>query len=130
MLTAVCDYMDLSIPAKHAVSTHKSENGNDKETAAQTWNENIPSAACLQEDLGYAHDHLGAKQYDLFTQFHYGNLNSFRSTAEAIEHTLSEIGRSQLLPFIVLQHHPVGDPRNRLPFVKAGLTQECARGNK
>ena len=138
MLTAVCDYMDLPIPAKHAVSTHTSENGNDKEAETQTGNENIPaadsadaetsagrppqtdyaslatlyeelcstfnkiyiccdngdyvlaylSAVCLQEDLDYAHDHLGAKQYDLFTQFHYGNLNSFRSAAEAIEREL------------------------------------------
>lgn len=48
------------------------------------------SATCLQNELDYAHEQLGARQYDLFSQFHYNNLESFRNAAEAIEHELMQ----------------------------------------
>lgn len=46
------------------------------------------SATCLQEDLHYAHDHLGAKRYDLISSFHYSDLNPLHDNARIVEKDL------------------------------------------
>lgn len=46
------------------------------------------SATCLQEDLDYAHAHLGAQYYDLISSFHYHDLDRLRDKAEGIEKDL------------------------------------------
>lgn len=46
------------------------------------------SATCLQYDLDYAHEQLGAKQYDLFRQFCYNDLAGFCNDVKAIENDL------------------------------------------
>lgn len=43
------------------------------------------SAACLQEELDYAHRRLGAKHYDLIHRFDYRNLEKLSGDAQMIE---------------------------------------------
>lgn len=113
MLSAVCDYMNLPLPTEQTANAHKDEseceNGNvaDYKSLAALYEEICStfnkiyicrdhgdyvlaylSATCLQYDLDYAHEQLGAKQYDLFRQFCYNDLAGFCNDVKAIENDL------------------------------------------
>lgn len=107
MIQAVCCYMNRQIPVSHVNKNEEHKSGSTQinyaslaalyEEICSTFNkiyvccENgdyvlaYLSAVCLQEDLDYAHNQLGAGSYDLLQSFDYSNLETLSITIKTVE---------------------------------------------